>query len=1100
MHRSLGILALTLLVNAALPASLPTSGGTTVLPQRPALSKTNIVFTWAGDLWVVPRQGGEARRLTTAPGIETNAIFSPDGETVVFTGSYDGNSDLFSVPVSGGEPKRLTYHPASEVPLAFTPDGQGILFRSGRTSPSRFETLFTMGLDPGPATPFPLPMADDASYSPDGKRIAYTPLSPAFRIWKHYRGGTSSPIWIANLGDSAVEKLPRENSNDFCPMWAGDRIYFLSDRNGPMTLFIYDLKTKKVTEAVKNTGLDYKQASLGPGGIVLERFGKLETYDLKSGKVTPVEVHASGDLAGLRPSFEKVGERIAASNLSPTGARAVFEARGDIYTAPGDKGDVRNITATSGVAERSPAWSPDGQEIAYFSDASGEYRLHIAKQDGTGVPRVFDLDGKAFYYTPLWAPDGKKILFRDSNLKIGFIDLESKKVTRFDADFYHDAASDTINPSWSPDSAWIVYTKLLKNRLRAVFVYSLKTGAATQLTDGLSDARYAAFDKGGKYIYFTASTNTSYQTGWLDMTSQGRIVHRNAYLIVLGKDDPSPFAPESDEEKADKDKDKKPDTPAGKKDEKKDDKAADKDAKKDEAKKVEVHIDFEGIGQRILAMPISERDYNGLAAGKEGIVFISEFVPGEGEKQPSGTVYRFEMKTRKSQEFLDGVNSLDLSADGEKALVKQAERWFITATTIPVKTSEGTVKTASMEAKIDPAAEWKQMYHEIWRIERDFLYDPNSHGFNLAEGEKRYSAYLPAIGHRADLNYLFGEMLGNLVLGHTFVGGGAYPQVKSVPGGLLGADYAVENGRYRFARIYDGENWNPSLRAPLTQPGVNVKAGDYLLAVNGREVKGTDDVFSFFESTADKSVVVKVGLNANGDGSREVTVVPVASERGMRYMAWVEDNRRKVEKLSGGRLGYVHLPDTGEGGYTNFNRWYFAQIGKDGIVLDERFNGGGQIADYIVDALRRPLLGYFMTRQGHDFTVPMNSIFGPKAMIVNEYAGSGGDAMPWMFKKHGVGPLVGKRTWGGLVGIYDFPSLIDGGFVTAPNLAFYNTEKQWDVENHGVTPDVEVELDPAQVRQGRDPQLEKTVEILMEKLKTAPLPKFERPAFPNYYK
>ena len=1081
-----GLLTLALFAAALLPAA-----STTVLPQQPALSKTHIVFTWAGDLWIVPRQGGQARRLTTAPGIETNAIFSPDGETIVFTGAYDGNADLFSIPVSGGQPKRLTYHPAYEVPLAFTPGGQGILFRSGRTSPSRFETFFTMGLDPGPATPFPLPMGDDASYSPDGKRVAYTPLSPAFRIWKHYRGGTTSAIWIANLDDSSVEKLPRENSNDFCPMWAGDRIYFLSDRNGAMTLFFYDLKLKKVTEAVKNSGSDYRHASLGPDGIVLERFGQLEIYALKSGKVSPVEIQASGDLAGLRPSFEKAGEQIRASNISPTGARAVFEARGDIYTAPGDKGDVRNITATSGVAERSPAWSPDGKEIAYFSDASGEYQLHIAKQDGTGAPRIFDLDGKAFYYAPAWAPDGKKILFRDSNLKIGFIDLESKKVTRFDADFYHDAASDTINPSWSPDSAWIVYTKLLKNRLRAVFVYSLSTGAATEVTDGLSDARYAAFDKGGKYIYFTASTNTGYQTGWLDMTSDGHIVRRNAYLVVLNKDDPSPFAPESDEEKVEKDKADK---------DKEKDKEKDKDAKKDEAKKVEVHIDLDAIGQRILAMPIPERDYNALAVGKEGIVFISEFVPGEGEKPPSATIYRFEMKTRKSEKFLDGVNSMDISADGEKTLIKQAERWFITSTTAPIKPGEGTVKTALMEAKIDPISEWRQMYKEVWRIKRDFLYDPNSHGFNLAEGEKRYSTYLPALGHRADLNYLFGEMLGNLVLGHTFVGGGAYPQVKNVPGGLLGADYSVENGRYRFARVYDGENWNPSLRAPLTQPGVNVKPGDYLLAVNGREVKATDDVFSFFESTAGKGVVLKVGPNPSGDGSREVTVVPVPNERGLRYMAWVEDNRRKVDKLSGGRLGYVHLPDTGEGGFTNFNRWYFAQVGKDGIVLDERFNGGGQIADYIVDALRRPLLGYFMTRVGNEFTVPMNSIFGPKAMIVNEYAGSGGDAMPWMFHKLGIGPLIGKRTWGGLVGIYDFPGLIDGGGVTAPNLAFYNTEKQWDVENNGVKPDIEVEFDPAKVRQGHDPQLEKAVEVLMEKLKTAPMPKFERPTFPNYYK
>ena len=1067
----------------------------TVLPQRPALSRTQIVFTWAGDLWVVSRQGGDARRLTTAPGIETNAIFSPDGQTVVFSGSYDGNVDIYSVPVTGGVPKRLTFHPADDTPLAFTPDGKGILFRSSRTSPTRTETFFTMGLEPGPAAELPLPMGDQASYSPDGRRLAYTPLAPAFRVWKRYRGGRASLIWIANLADSSVEKVPHDNSNDFCPMWAGDRIYFLSDRNGPMTLFFYDLKTKRVVEAVKNSGLDYRSAALGPGAIVLERLGQLELYDLKSGKLAAVEVRAAGDLATLRPSFEKVSQRIRFSGISPTGARALFEARGDIFTVPAEKGDGRNITATPGVAERFPAWSPDGKEIAYFSDAAGEYQLHIVKQDGSGAPRIYDLGEKAFYYSPLWSPDGKKILFRDSNLKIGWLDLESKKVTRFDADYYHDPDSGAIHPLWSPDSEWIVYTKQLMNRLRAVCVYSLHSGASTQLTDGLSDAQHAAFDKGGKFIYFTASTNTGFQPAWLDMSSEARIVRRNAYLIVLRSDEPSPLAPESDEEKPAAAK--KDDKPA----EKSDQAQPDKDKKDEAAKKVEVRIDFDGISQRILALPVPARDYDGLNAGKEGIIFLSESTPAAGEGPSTATVYRFDLKTRKEEKYAEGAGSLDISFNGEKALLRQGERWFIAPTAAPLKPTDGnTLKTADLEARVDPAAEWRQIYHEVWRIERDFLYDPNAHGFNLSEGEKRYAPYVGAAGDREDLNYLMNEMLGNLVLGHTRNAGGAFPAVKSVPVGLLGADYSVENGRYRFARIYNGENWNPGLHAPLTQPGVNVKAGDYLLAVNGRDVKGSDEVYSFFESTAGKSVTLKVGPNPSGDGAREVTVVPIPNERGLRYMAWVEDNRRKVDRLSGGRLGYLHMPDTAGGGFANFNRWYFAQLGKEGIIIDERFNGGGEIADYIVDTLRRPLLAYFMTRGGHDFTIPMDSIFGPKAMIINEYAGSGGDAMPWLFHKLGLGPLVGKRTWGGLVGIFDFPELIDGGFVTAPNLAFYNTEKQWDVENHGVKPDVEVELDPALVRQGHDPQLERTVELLMEKLKTAPQPKFERPAFPDYYK
>jgi tricorn protease len=1077
----------------ALAAAYLPAADSPLLPQRPALSKTHIVFSYAGDLWSVSRQGGEAIRLTSAPGAESNAVFTPDGKTIIFSGSYDGNPDIFSVPASGGIPKRLTWHPGPDVPVAVSPDGKSILFNSPRASATRGAALYTMDINGGGlAATTPFPIAHAATYSPDGTRIAYTPIAPPFTIWKRYRGGQTSKIWLANLSDSRVEEIPRNNSNDFNPLWSGERVYFLSDRNGTMALFYYDLKSKKVVEAAKNSGFDYKSASLGPDAIVLERFGGIELYDLKSGKITPINITVAGDIPGIRPYLDKVARRINYSGISPTGARAVFEARGEILTVPAEKGDVRNLTNSSGVADRFPSWSPDGKEIAYFSDESGEYQLHVKPQNGMGEPKKFDIGWKAFFYTPIWSPDGKKILFRDSMLNVCYIDLESKKVTKIDADYYDSPFRDEVNPSWSPDSKWILYTKELKNHLRAVHVFSLDSTKSTQLSDGLSDARHARFDKNGKFAYFTASTNQGLATGWLDMTAISRVQNRSAYLMVLSSSEPSPLAPESDEEKAD----------AEKKDDKKEPekKESDKADKKDDKKAVEVKIDFDGISQRILSLPVPAANYSQLEVGKSGVVFLVEAPPVDQDGPPKLTVHKFDLKTRKAEKFLDGVASLDVSFNGEKALVRQGERWFITATGAPPKPGEGTLKTDQMEVRVDPPAEWKQMYREVWRIERDFLYDPNAHGLNLAEAEKRYEPYLGAVAHRGDLNYLFGEMLGNLVLGHTYVGGGAFPDVKTVPGGLLGADYVTENGRYKFSRVFDGENWNPSLRAPLTQPGVNVKAGEYLLAVNGRDVRATDDVFSFFEATSGKSVTLKVGPNANGDGSRDVIVVPIGNEQGLRYMAWVEDNRRKVDQLSGGRLGYVHLPNTADAGFTNFNRWFFAQVGKEGMVLDERFNGGGSIADYIVDYLNRPLLAYFTTRAGNDFTVPMNAIFGPKAMIVNEFAGSGGDAMPWMFRKLKIGPLVGKRTWGGLVGIFGFPQLVDGGFVTAPNLAFYNTEKQWDVENFGVAPDIEVEQDPALVRQGKDPQLEKTVEILLEQLRKNPLPKHEKPAYPNYYK
>lgn len=1056
-----------------------------LLPQRPALSADSIVFSYAGDLWRVPRQGGEAVRLTTHEGVETTPVFSSDGRTVAFSAAYDGNTDVFTIPVSGGVPKRLTAHPGQDVPLAFTPDGKRLLVRSPRASYTRVESLFTIPLDGGPAEELPFPMGHEATYSADGAQLAYTPLSPAFTIWKRYRGGRTSKIWVAQLSDSKVEEIPRDNSNDFNPLFTPGRVFFLSDRNGPVSLFSYDLKTKKVTETVKNTGLDYKSASLGPGAIVLERFGGLELYDLKSGKLTPVKITVNGDIPGVRPYYDKVASRITTVELSPTGARAVFEARGDIFTVPAEKGDVRNLTASSGVAERFPSWSPDGASIAYLSDITGEYQLHIAPQNGLGDVKKYDLGVRTFLYLYSWSPDGRKLLIRDAMLRLGIFDIASARTTWIEGDYYDSPAREEISPSWSPDSKWLVYTKQLKNHLRAVCVYSLESAKETQISDGLSDARHARFDANGKHLYFTASTNQGLSTGWLDMSSMGRLQNRSVYVVVLRKDEPSPLAPESDEEKA-----------AGKKDDKVADKPADK---KEEKKEVAVAIDFDAISQRILALPIPARDYSQIDAPKTGVLYLLEDPAAPRDGPPSRTLHKFELKTRKTEKVMDDVGTVVFSRNGEKMLYRQGQRWAIAATSAPPKPNEGTIRTADMEARVDPVAEWKQMFYEVWRLQRDFFYAPNFHGLDLEKAKEKYASFLSAVAHRADLNYLFGEMLGEMSVGHMYVGGGAFPDVKTVPVGLLGADYKVENNRYRFSRVYDGENWNPSLRAPLTQPGVNVKAGEYLIAVNGRNVAASDDVYRFFEATSGKSVVIKVGPNPTADGARDVTVVPIPNETGLRYMAWVEDNRRKVDQLSGGRLGYVHLPNTSDQGYSNFNRWFFAQVGKEGMVLDERFNGGGSVADYIVDYLRRPLLNFFSTRAGHDFTTPMNAVFGPKVMIVNEFAGSGGDAMPWMFRKLKIGTLVGTRTWGGLVGIFGFPALLDGGRVTAPNLAFYNTEAQWDVENHGVDPDVVVDYDPAQVRQGKDPQLERAVSIALEQLQKSPLPKHQRPAYPDYH-
>jgi tricorn protease len=797
-----------------------------------------------------------------------------------------------------------------------------------------------------------------------------------------------------------------------------------------------------------------------------------------------------------------VAKKIRSAGISPTGVRAVFEARGDIITVPVDKGDARNLTQTPGIAERDPAWSPNGKWVAYFSDESGEYQLHVRDQRGQAEPRKFRLDDKpTFYYSPVWSPDSKRIAYTDKRLRVAMVDLDSGKVTQVDTDTY-DTPMRGLDPAWSPDGKWLAYTKQLKNHLRAVFLYSLETGKAHQVTDGMSDARFALFDRNGKYLYFTASTDIGPSTGWLDLSSFNRPVTRSVYLVVLAKDQPSPLAPESDEEKAadpvkpldgsvrlDKDE------PANKSS---DHKGGEKEAMKEP---VVVHIDLENLDQRILALPIPARDYAGMAVGKSGVLFLLE-AEARMRRAPTGlTLHKFDLDKRKADKVLEGITSVEVSFNGEKMLCRQADpkgdKWFITSTVTP-KAGEGALKIDDLEVQVDPRAEWRQMYREVWRIERDFLYDPHHHGMDLQAAEKKYRRYLEGIASRSDLNYLFSEMLGDLTIGHLFIGGGDTPEVKHVRGGLLGADYRIENGRYRFARIYRGENWNPQLRAPLTQPGVNVTAGEYLLAVDGRNITAKDELYRSFEGTAGRSVVLKVGPNPDGKEARDVTVVPIEDEHNLRHMAWVEDNRRKVDKLSGGRLAYLHLPDTAAGGYTNFNRYYFAQIDKEGAVVDERFNGGGQAADYIIDHMRRPLMNYWTTREGADFTTPVGSIFGPKAMIVNEFAGSGGDAMPWYFRKMAIGPLVGKRTWGGLIGIYDYPPLLDGGMVTAPRLAFWNPNGTWDVENHGVAPDVEVEYDPQAVREGHDPQLERAVQVVLEELRKNPPARSQRPAYPNY--
>lgn len=1050
----------------------------TLLLKQPTVSAEHIAFLYASDIWIADQDGRNPRRLTVHRGPKSTPMFSPDGQRIAFSGSYDGNTCVYVISAQGGSPMRLTAHPGEDWVRGWTPDGQRVLFASSRDVPTvRYKRLYTVGLQGGLPEPLPMPMAERGAYSPDGAHFAYTRIPEPFWSWKRYRGGQTVPIWILDLATYEYLEIPHVNASDAFPCWAGGTIYFLSDRSHTMNLFGYDLGSGSLEQLTDHSDYDIRSLTAGDGLLAYEQGGRVHLYDPSTRQSEPLTIHVAADLPHARPHYQKAAPFIRSAGLSPTGARAVFGARGEIFAVPAKKGDVRNLTRTPSVHERYPAWSPDGQRIAYLSDASGEYELVICDQTGLKEKTTIPLGDATFFYSPLWSPDGTKIAYTDKALHLYYIDLDQRTPVLVDTDTY-DHPERSLNPVWSPDSKWLAYTKRLDTHIRAVYLFELATGKGHQVTDGLSDATFPCFSPDGKYLFFAASSNFGLNTGWLDMSSYERPVTSSLYVAVLSKTDPSPLAPESDEEPAQE---------GGTEDK--------KDA--DESKEpVQVQVDLGGLDQRILALPVPARDYCSLRAG-QGKLFYLEAIPHQfGSPTPRlYTLHTYDIKERKGEVFLDKVRAFWLSADGKKLLYqgeKNGDYAIVEADKKPGGNASK-LNLEAMEALVDPRAEWEQMFNEARRIQRDYFYDEQMHGADWDAVCVKYRPFLKHIGHRSDLNEVFAEMVGELVVGHAYVGGGDIPVPEQVPCGLLGADYEVVDGCYRIRHIYSGLNWHPELRAPLTEPGVNVSVGEYILAVNGRPLRAEVNIYSLFEKNADRLVELLVSpTTAEGDG-RRVTVKPIESETALRHWSWVEDNRRKVDELSNGRVAYVYMSNTSIDGYSAFNRYYFSQLDRQAVVLDERFNGGGSAADYVIDMLSRPLLSYWATREGKVFSSPNASIFGPKVMIVNEYAGSGGDAMPLFFRRRGLGKLVGKRTWGGLIGIYDYPDLMDGGSITAPRLAIFSPDGEWEVENEGVSPDVEVEMTPKLVIAGRDPQLEKAVEIVLQELEENPPPVAKRP-------
>ena len=1076
-----------------LVTSVPALAQGTRLLRHPTVSRDQVAFEYAGDLWLVSRSGGQARRITSTQGLEIEPHFSPDGTQIAFTATVAGNTDVYVVPASGGNPKRLTYHPGNDRVRGWTPDGRRIIFASARISAPQqaYVKLWTIGTD-GAGLPeqVPMPRAFSGTYSPDGRRIAYEEIQTAFipdwyeaSMWRHYRGGRTHPISVMNLADYSVEKLPWNNSNDTEPMWIGNTIYFLSDRNHTVNLFAYRTDTKQLSQLTQHDDFDIMTASAGADAIVYEQAGYIHLVDAKNGKSTRLNIEATGDLPWTRPQFKKVASMIRNYTLSATGVRAAFEARGEIFTVPTEKGDYRNLTQTPGAHDRSPVWSPDGAQLAWLSDASGEYKLMIGDPIGVTAARTVELPSTGFYSGPNWSPDGKLIVLQDNHRNLWTIDVASGKSTKIDVDRYPDPVRQ-FDATWSPDSRWIAYSKNLPSRLRAIFVYSLADQKAYQLTDGLADSISPAFDLNGKYLYFLASTNYGPSTGWLEMSSLDRPVRRAIYLAVLSATEPSPLLPETGDEPP-----PRPSPPAN---------PPPAPPTPPAPQPVNVRVDVNGIGQRIITVNVPAGEYANLQAGAAGSFYYTEPVPGGGPQ--ALRLQRYQIRERTAAPFLEGVRAYALSGDKKKLLYQASAgggaSWGVVSTERPgVKVGDGPINVAQLETRVDPRAEWEQIFRETWRIQREYFYDAKMHGANWQAIYDKYLPLVAHVGHRADLGYLIAQVGGELTVGHSYLtGAGDVPAEDPVSVGLLGADYAVENGYYRIKRIYSGENWNPELRAPLSAPGIQVSEGDYVVEVNGRLLTSSTNIYSLFEGTAGRQTLIRVNKTPDREGSRLLTVIPVASEDGLRTRAWVEDNRRKVDKLSGGRLAYVWLPNTATPGYVSFTRYFYSQQDKEGAVIDERYNQGGMVADYIVNELDRKLLGYFALRDGETSTSPIAGIYGPKVMLINESAGSGGDAMPFYFRLRKIGPLIGTRTWGALVGTLGFPPTIDGGGITAPNLAFYNMKGEWDVENIGVAPDIEVEYSAAEVIKGGDPQLERAVQEALKLLEQNPFRRVPRPA------
>lgn len=1054
----------------------------TKLMHQPAIGTDKIAFIYAEDLWVANLDGSNPTRLTIDEGIESSPVFSPDGKQIAFNAEYDGNRDVFVVSAMGGTPKRLTWHPYTDRVTDFTPDGKNVMFMSQRNvHTNRLAKLYTVPVTGGQVEELSIPYGFDASYSEDGKFLAYTPVSEAFNMWKNYRGGRVSKIWIYNVGNHKIEEIPHVSggNNDSNPEWMNGKVYFKSDRAGEFNLYSYDVQSKSIKKLTSYTDYHVANLSAANGKVIFEQAGTLHLLDAATEKIRPININIKTDLLELRSRYVSGRNYTRSISISPSGSRAVVDFRGEIITVPAKKGDAKNLTNTSGVHEKYPGWSPNGKYIAYFSDASGEYALHIENTQSNVVNKIA-LGGTGFYASIHWSPNSEKITFVDNGRNFYLMDVASKKITKIDQDdkFFPGDSRDLFG-SWSSDSKWISYSKITNSMFEQAYVYSISENKSYAVSDGLANVSNPVFDPSGKYLYMFASTDAGPLVHWFDLSNQDMSASVSIHAVTLQSSVASPLMKESDEEKVAPESS----TVAKTNNKKKKSVTTTKSTVKPELK-----IDWKGLERRIINLPIRSGNYSDLSVPSEGEIYYTSHMDS-GSK-----IKKFSFKDRKEKEIMP-ADFFIIAAGGKKMLYASRGNWGITD--LGAKPKDPPLNLGAISVKINPKEEWKNIFNEVWRVNRDYFYDPNMHGADWPAMKKKYEPFLANVTCKNDLYRVMQWMCSEIAVGHHRFdsSGDQMNNPKRVSGGLLGADYAIKNNRYQIKKIYGGLNWTLNVRSPLTEPGVNVNEGDYIIAVNGKNVTANENLYQFFENTAGKIVNLKVSSKADGSNAKNIKVTPISNENAIRNRAWVEGNIKKVDEATNGQVAYVYVPNTTTAGHQHFKRYFFPQAHKKAIIVDERYNGGGSLADYYIDILKRPLNAHWKFRYGNDLKSPSASIQGPKVLIVNETSSSGGDYFPYLFRQAKLGTIVGKRTWGGLVGVLGYPELIDGGIVTSPNIAFYN-DKGYRIENEGVAPDIDVEQLPELVVKGHDPQLEKAIEIALKGLKANPPKEMKAPPFP----